>query len=237
MQKKSLRIHYLQHVPFEGPGYIESWAQVRNHRLTSTPLYSGQRLPAVEEIDMLVVLGGPMNVYEQSRYPWLAREKRFIGEALRGEKMVIGICLGAQLIASVLGAKVTRNPCLEIGWYPVEKAAQASQSKLAGFLPDRFPAFHWHGDTFEIPSGAVHLARSQACENQAFAFGDRVAAFQFHLESTRDSVEQLVHECSEDLAEGPCIQSPADMLTDLDRFREVNSLMADFLDGLTGQRP
>jgi GMP synthase-like glutamine amidotransferase len=236
-KKRSLRIHYLQHVPFEGPGYIESWAQVRNHRLTSTHLYSGQRLPAVEEIDLLVVLGGPMNVYEQSRYPWLGREKRFIGEALRGERVVIGICLGAQLIASVLGAKVTRNPCIEIGWYPVEKAAQASQSKLSGFLPDRFPAFHWHGDTFEIPRGAVHLARSQVCENQAFAFGDRVAAFQFHLESTRDSVEQLVHECSEDLAKGPCIQGPADMLTDLDRFREVNSLMSDFLDGLTGQRP
>jgi GMP synthase (glutamine-hydrolysing) len=173
-----------------------------------------------------------MNVYEQDRYPWLAREKRFIGEALHGEKTVIGICLGAQLIACVLGAKVTRNPCVEIGWHPVEKAAEASRSDLSGFLPDRFPAFHWHGDTFEIPRGAVHLARSQACENQAFAFGDRVAAFQFHLESTRESVEQLVHNCSEDLAEGPYIQGPADMLTDLNRFREVNSLMAEFLDGL-----
>jgi GMP synthase-like glutamine amidotransferase len=232
MQKKSLRIHYLQHVPFEGPGFIETWALVRNHRLTSTRLYSGQRLPVVEELDWLVILGGPMNVYEQDRYPWLAREKRFIGEALHGEKVVIGICLGAQLLAGVLGAKVTRNPCIEIGWYPVEKAAQASQSKLSGLLPDQFPAFHWHGDTFEIPRGAVHLVRSKACENQAFTFGDRVAAFQFHLESTRDSVEKLVHNCPEDLAEGPCIQRPADMLADLDRFREVNGLMADFLDGL-----
>jgi GMP synthase-like glutamine amidotransferase len=237
MMKRSLRIHYLQHVPFEGPGFIESWAHVRNHRLTSTHLYSGQRLPGVEEIDWLVVLGGPMNVYEHDRYPWLAREKRFIGEALRRAKAVIGICLGAQLIACVLGSKVMRNPCLEIGWHPVEKAAQASQSKLAGLLPEQFPAFHWHGDTFEIPRGAVHLARSRACENQAFAFGDRVAAFQFHLESTRDSVEQLVHNCPEDIAAGPYVQSPATMLTDLDRFREVNSLMADFLDGLAGQRP
>jgi GMP synthase (glutamine-hydrolysing) len=231
-QKKSLRIHYLQHVPFEGPGCIESWALVRNHRLTSTRLYSGQRLPGVEEIDWLVVLGGPMNVYEQDRYPWLAREKRFIGDALHGEKVVIGICLGAQLLSCVLGAKVTRNPCIEIGWHPVEKVTQASGSKLAGLLPDQFPAFHWHGDTFEIPRGAVHFARSQACENQAFTFGDRVAAFQFHLESSRDSVEKLVYNCPEDLAEGPCIQGPEDMLMDLDRFREVNGLMADFLDGL-----
>jgi GMP synthase-like glutamine amidotransferase len=231
-QKRSLRIHYLQHVPFEGPGFIESWALVRNHRLTSTRLYSGQRLPGVDDLDWLVILGGPMNVYEQDRYPWLAREKCFIGEALHGEKVVIGICLGAQLLACVLGAKVTRNPCSEIGWYPVEKAAQASQSKLAGLLPDQFPAFHWHGDTFEIPRGAIHFARSQACENQAFTFGDRVAAFQFHLESTRDGVEKLVYNCPEDLAEGPCIQGPEDMVTDLDRFQGINSLMADFMDGL-----
>ena len=139
MQKRSLRIHYLQHVPFEGPGYIESWAMVRGHRLTSTRLYAGQRLPAAEELDWLVILGGPMNVYEENRYPWLAREKRFIGEALHGGKVVIGICLGAQLLASVLGAKVTRNPCVEIGWYPVEKAAKASQSISPAFFRIGFP--------------------------------------------------------------------------------------------------
>ncbi len=232
MQKRSLRIHYLQHVPFEGPGFIESWALVRNHRLTSTRLYDGQRLPGVEKLDWLIVLGGPMNVYEHDRYPWLAREKRFIGEALHGEKVVIGICLGAQLLANVLGAKVMRNPGLEIGWHTVEKTEQASRSALSGFFPERFPAFHWHGDTFEIPHGAVHLARSQACENQAFAFGSRVVAFQFHLESTRESVEQLVHNCPEDLAEGPSVQSAAEMLADLDRFEVINNLMAGFLDGL-----
>jgi GMP synthase (glutamine-hydrolysing) len=236
MQKKSLRIHYLQHVPFEGPGYIESWAQVRRHHLTATRLYAGHRLPAAEEFDWLVILGGPMNVYEEGRYPWLAREKRFIGEALHGGKVVIGICLGAQLLACVLGAKVTRNPCVEIGWYPVEKASQASQSPLSGFLPDSFPAFHWHGDTYEIPRGAVHLARSQACENQAFAYGDRAIAFQFHLESTRESVESLIHNCPEDLAEGPFVQSPVRMLADLERFRTIHGLMEDFLDGLAGQR-
>ena len=177
-QKRPLRIHYLQHVPFEGPGFIESWALARGHRLTATRMYVAHRLPATEELDWLFILGGPMNVYEESRYPWLAREKRFIGEALREGKVLIGICLGAQLLACVLGAKVTRNPCVEIGWYPVEKASQALQSTLSGFLPDSFLAFHWHGDTFEIPRGAVHLARSQACETQAFAFGDRVAAFQ-----------------------------------------------------------
>jgi GMP synthase (glutamine-hydrolysing) len=231
-QQRSLRVHYLQHVPFEGPGFIESWALLRGYGLTSTRLYAGQLLPPIEQLDWLFILGGPMNVYEENRFPWLAREKRFIGEALHGGKVVIGICLGAQLLACVLGAKVTRNPCVEIGWYHVEKAAKASQSSLSGFLPDQFPAFHWHGDTFEVPRGAVHLARSPACENQAFAFGDRVAAFQFHLESTRESVESLVHNCPEDLAKGPFIQSPAEMLTDLDRFRAINSLMADFLDGL-----
>jgi GMP synthase-like glutamine amidotransferase len=234
MQKRSLRIHYLQHVPFEGPGFIESWALVRGHRLTATRLYAGHRLPATEEFDWLFILGGPMNVYEESRYPWLAREKRFIGEALREGKVLIGICLGAQLLACVLGAKVTRNACVEIGWYPVQKASQASQSSLSDFLPDSFPAFHWHGDTFEIPRGAVHLARSEACENQAFAFDDRVVAFQFHLESTRESVENLIHSCPEDLAEGPFIQGPLHMLADLGRFRAINGLMANIFDGLAG---
>ena len=234
MQKRSLHIHYLQHVPFEGPGFIESWALMRGHRLTATHLYAGHRLPATDELDWLFILGGPMNVYEESRFPWLAREKRFIGEALREGKVVIGVCLGAQLLACVLGAKVTRNPCVEIGWYPVQKASQASQSSLSGFLPDSFPAFHWHGDTFEIPRGAVHLARSEACENQAFAFDERVVAFQFHLESTRESVENLIHSCPEDLAEGPFIQSPLHMLADLGRFRAINDLMADIFDGLAG---
>lgn len=236
MQKRLLRIHCLQHVPFEGPGFIEPWALVRGHRLTSTHLYAGHRLPAVEQLDWLFILGGPMNVYEENHYPWLSREKRFIGEALHEGKIVIGICLGAQLIACVLGSKVMRNPSVEIGWHPVEKTVRASQSNLSGFLPDRFPAFHWHGDTFEIPRGAVHLARSQACENQAFVFGDRVAAFQFHLESTRESIEQLIHNCPGDITEGPFVQSPAEMIADPKRYSDINSLMNNFLDGLAALR-
>ena len=238
MLKKQLRIHYLQHVPFEGPGSIEPWAMVRGHSLTSTRFFAGQPLPPVEQFDWLVILGGPMNVYEDNRYPWLAREKRCIAEALHSGKTVIGICLGAQLMACVLGARVMGNPCREIGWHPVEKTAQAPESPLARFLPDRFAAFHWHGDTFEIPRGAVHLARSRACENQAFAFGDRAVALQFHLESTRESVEQLVQNCREDLTEGPFVQRPADMLADLNLFRMINEWMDDFLDGLaTTSRP
>lgn len=231
-QRRSLRIHYLQHVPFEGPGSIESWAMVRGHSLTSTRLFAGQPMPPVEQFDWLVILGGPMNVYEDNRYPWLTREKRCIAEALHGGKTVIGICLGAQLVACVLGAGVTANRCREIGWHPVEKTEQASESPLARFLPERFAAFHWHGDTFEIPRGAVHLARSRACENQAFAFGDRAVALQFHLESTQDSVEQLVQNCREDLTEGPFIQGAEEMLADPGCFRMINAWMADFLDGL-----
>ncbi len=232
MQRRTLRIHYLQHVPYEGPGCIEPWAMVRGHGLTATRLFAGQLLPPVEQFDWLIILGGPMNVYEDNRYPWLAREKRFIGEALHSGKTVVGIGLGARLMACVLGARVKGNRCREIGWHPVEKTAQASESPLARHLPDRFAAFHWHGDTFEIPRGAVHLARSRACENQAFAFGDRAVALEFHLEFTRDSVEQLVENRRGDIAEGPCIQGPEDMLADLNFFRLINGWMGDFLDGL-----
>jgi GMP synthase (glutamine-hydrolysing) len=205
--------------------------------LTATRLYSGDSLPGIEDLDWLVILGGPMNIYEEERYPWLVREKRFIGDVLHEGKVVIGICLGAQLIACVLGAKVTRNHCSEIGWYPVEKTAQASRSELSGFLPDRFDAFHWHGDTFEIPRGAVHLVRSETCENQAFAFENRVVAFQFHLESTRESVEQLVRNCPDDLTGGPFVQSAEEILAAPDRFGGINARVADFCDGLAKISP
>ena len=232
MQRHTLRIHYLQHVPYEGTGCIEPWAMVRGHGLTATRLFAGEFLPPVEQFDWLIILGGPMNVDEDSRHPWLAREKRLIGEALHSGKTVVGIGLGARLMAYVLGARVMGNHCREIGWHPVEKTAQASESPLARHLPDRFAAFHWHGETFEIPRGAVHLARSRACENQAFAFGDRAVALEFHLEFTRESVEQLIENRREDLVEGPCIQGPEDMLGDLNFFRLINGWMDDFLDGL-----
>src|SRR5271170_6697939 len=120
-----MRIHYFQHVPFEGLGCIAQWAAEKEHTVTATRFYLDEPAPNPGEIDWLVVMGGPMNIYEEAEYPWLAREKRFIGEAIRGGKTVIGICLGAQLIADVMGGPVTRNLEKEIGWFPIELTPEA----------------------------------------------------------------------------------------------------------------
>jgi GMP synthase (glutamine-hydrolysing) len=123
-------------------------------------------------------MGGPMNVYQMDEFPWLAREKKFIEEAVNARKKVLGIDLGAQLIADVLRGSVRRNEYSEIGWYPVQLTQAGQQSLLFGSLPAEFNVLHWHGDTFELPPSATHIARSKACENQAFTYGDNVVSLQ-----------------------------------------------------------
>ncbi len=232
---ETMRIHSLQHVPFEGPAAIQAWAESRGHQLTATRLFEDGGLPHMNDFDRLVVMGGPMNIYEEDLYPWLAREKRFIGEAVAAEKTVIGICLGAQLIADVLGARVRRNPYKEIGWYPIEWTEPARRSAVFGFLPERLVAFHWHGDTFDIPPGATHLARSEACENQAFLYGERVLGLQFHLESTPESVRLLTENCRDELVPAPWIRNEGEILSpNADRFRGINEAVFGILDRLPG---
>ncbi len=158
-----VRLCSLQHAPFEDLGTIEPWAEHRGHAVQRTLLYEGQTPPRLSEFDLLVVLGGPMNVYEDDRYPWLVTEKEFIGQAVWGGKLVLGICLGAQLIADVLGGKVTRNPQREIGWFPVQLTAEGRRAALLAGIPEQFVPMHWHGDTFAIPPGARNLATSEAC--------------------------------------------------------------------------
>ncbi len=159
---RRMRIHYLKHVSFEGIGSIEDWASARGHRLAGTEV-SLRPLPQPEEFDFLVVMGGPMNIYQEHEHPWFHDEKALISTAITRGKLVLGVCLGAQLVADVLGGPVTRGPQPEIGWYPVELTEAGRKSAVFGRLPQRFDALHWHGDTFAIPPGAVHVASSAAC--------------------------------------------------------------------------
>lgn len=115
-----MRIHYLQHVPFEGLASIEQWATTKDYILSATKFYNGDTLPSVDHLDWVIVMGGPMNIYENDKYPWLTWEKHFIEEAIKKNKIVIGICLGSQLIADVLGSKVYKGQEKEIGWYPIQ---------------------------------------------------------------------------------------------------------------------
>jgi len=226
-----LRIHYIQHVPFEGPASIGLWADMHGHAMTATRVYENPHFPELESFDWLVIMGGPMGVYDDDQYLWLPAEKRFVRKAVDNGKTVIGICLGAQLIADVLGAKVFKNQYKEIGWFPVELTHAAAVSDKFGFLPERFTAFHWHGDTFSLPEGAVHLARSRGCEHQAFLCTDRILGLQFHLESTQQSVLDLAGNCKEEIIPDTYIQSYDAILSDSpDRYHQINAAMFGILD-------
>lgn len=232
-----MNVHYLQHVAFEGLGSIEDWVRRGGHTLGATHFYRGDPLPAVDAVDLLVVMGGPMNIYEEADYPWLADEKRFIERAIAAGRRVLGICLGAQLVADVLGARVVANAEKEIGWFQVEKTESAAASRLFAAFPTQLDVFHWHGDTFDIPAGAVRVARSAGCANQAFVYDERVVGLQFHLEATPDSARQIIAHGADDLIDGRDIQTPQAMLVNGRRFYTTNRVMHDLLDRLVADSP
>ncbi len=225
-----MKIHYIQHVAFEGLSSIESYMKNKGHELSSTHLYQGETLPSIDEIDWLIVMGGPMGIYDEEIYPWLNAEKKFIKTAIDSKKVVIGICLGAQLIADVLGAKVYKNKHREIGWFNITRSADANNTILSNVIPENSEVFHWHGDTFEIPEGAYALAESEACKNQGFILNDRVVAFQFHLETTLESASALIENCRDELDGSQYVQTEEEMLSNEQRFSHINSVMFSILD-------
>ena len=233
-----MKIHWFQHVPFEGLGAIEGWLLARGHTLTCTRFHAGETAPAdVDAFDWLIVMGGPMNIYQYRDHPWLRAEKRVIRDAVAANKRVLGVCLGAQLIADALGGKVYQNAEREIGWFPVTAVPEGEVSVFA--FPEETPVFHWHGDTFSLPPGGVWLARSAACEHQAFAIGARVLGLQFHLEMTAAEVERLAAECSDELVPTKYVQSRAEILADSAQERpQAQALLARLLEQLElGEAP
>lgn len=226
-----MHVHWLQHAPFEGLGCIEPWLRERGAAFESTRLWAGDLPPSdSSSFDWLIVMGGPMNVHEHERHPWLAPEKALIRDAIAAGKRVLGICLGAQLIADALGAPVIRNREPEIGWFPVRLTSAGRACSLFADFPERFEAFHWHSDTFTIPSGAVCLAESDACANQALVHGDRVVGVQFHLEMTPDGARALCMHTP--VTPSRYVQSAEEMLRETQRFERANRLMHMLLERL-----
>lgn len=227
-----MRVHYLQHVPFEGLGSMEAVLTEAGHNLTATQLYRDEVLPDPSAFDLLIIMGGPMGVGDESFYPWLAPEKRFIKASVDQGKKVLGVCLGAQLLAEALGAEVTKNPHREIGWFPVTRDPALSSTCLGDIFPEQAEVFHWHGDTFSVPHGAVAVGSSQACRHQGFLMDNRVLALQFHLETTPDSAARLIEHCGHELEDLPYVQSEAEMLGQAERFEAINRIMKGVLSAL-----
>lgn len=223
-----MHVHWLQHASHEDLGCIGPWLARRGCRVTMSRLWAGEPPPATPDFDALIVMGGPMNIYEHDAHPWLLPEKRLIRAAIDAGRPALGICLGSQLIADVMGGPVTRNAHTEIGWFDVNLHPAGRAQPLFADWPDRFSAFHWHGDTFAIPPGAQNLMSSEGCAHQGYTIGDRVIGLQFHLEVT--AADARVWLAQEDLKPSRYVQEPGFILGELERFALNNRLMLKLLD-------
>jgi GMP synthase-like glutamine amidotransferase len=207
-----LKIHCLQHMEKETLGNIGAWIVQKRHTLTKTLLYEETLFPEPEEFDLLLIMGGTMSVYQEEDYPWLKPEKEFIRKVIKSGRPILGSCFGAQIIAEILGGKVTTNRFKEIGWHKVRSLERKNLSnRISSELPScmypEFTAFMWHGDTFEIPADAVRLFESEACQNQGFIYKENVLGLQFHPEADRQWIRNLIDNSGHELVEGKYIQS------------------------------
>ncbi len=231
-----MRFHFLQHVPYETPAMIGRWVDSRGYSRTTSRLFIDEPLPAVGAFDHLIIMGGPMGVHDTAEHTWLPAEKRFVRQVIDRGKPILGVCLGAQLLAEALGAAVHSGACREIGWFDVSLTDAAGD--LPGFaeLPGCFKALHWHSDVFDIPPGAEHVARSAACANQAFVAEGRIVGLQFHLDFDRAGLAELIDHSRGALA-GPAggVQTAQQMLADDSPFGQLHAMLFAFLDGLVNR--
>ena len=217
----------LQHVPFEGPAALGNWLSEKDAQVTFCHLHAGDNPASLPLPDLLIIMGGPMGVHDEHIHPWLAAEKAFIQRCLDADIPTLGICLGAQLIAHVLGAAVTRNPDTEIGWFPLRPV---SNHPLAQLFEDQPEVLHWHGDTFAIPEGAERLLASDACANQAFIYQKHALGLQFHMESTAESVQALIHNSADELVPGDWIQTAGELKAGSARCQDMNRRLSTLLE-------
>lgn len=226
------KAHYLQHVHFEGLGSIEAWLKKNDYTISATRFYEDDRLPDPESVDLVIIMGGPMSVNDTVQYPWIETEIDFIKQCIALNTPMIGICLGAQLIASALGARVYPNSVKEIGWFNIHRnECDHALSRLFESTP---LVFHWHGETFDLPDDSILLASTRTCRHQAFLYGQKVLGLQFHLETTPDSAQAIVNQCAHELVDGPFIQDQKAILSQPQAtFDEINRLMGKVLDVIT----
>lgn len=221
-----INVFVFQHADGEWIGSMESWFSTKQVNLTTVRVDQGESFPDVISCDWLLIMGGPMSVYDEDNYPWLVSEKKLIRAAIDAGKIVFGICFGAQLIASAMGSTVKPNCEQEIGWFEVERL-----DPNACWMPARFKPLSWHGDVLVPPAGAVVIAKSEITPCQGFTLGDQVVALQFHLEAQNGTaVEFLAHEVG-GLPEGDFVQNEEVLLKD-DYLKQSQKVMHALLDRL-----
>ena len=228
-----MRIHFLYHFPLKGVTYAEKWSEQKGCNVSRSFLYKNDfKLPEFHEFDLLIILGGVMSVNEEKQFPWLIDEKRFVCNAIKEEKKILGICFGGQLLADVLGAKVKKHKHSEIGWHEIRLTKEADDSDAFCKLPSGFISFEWHQDTFEIPSSCIKLAESDACENQAFEYNSRILGLQFHPEFSFENISRLLNDYSDLHVEGKYVQSAEEILRKKDLVSDSNNILKIILENL-----
>lgn len=230
----SLKVHVLQHASFEGIGSMEPWLLERGASIGYSHLYRGDSLPELEGLDLIIVMGGPMSVNDEAELPWLVAEKKLIRDAILQSVPMLGVCLGAQLMANAMGARVYPVGQREIGWFDIEAATGANDTFQ---FPKCMKAFHWHGETFDLPAAAVRLAGSALCENQAFQLGWHAIGLQCHLEVTRAGVEAFITHCGDELVPDTFVQS-AEEIRKASRadYAAIQIVIEDVLEHLLSDR-
>ena len=230
-----MRINCLLHLKSETFGNIGTWISRKGYKFTKTLPSEASFFPAPEEFDMLLIMGGTMSVYQEEEYSWLKSEKEFVRKVIEAGKPVLGICFGAQMIADVLGGKVTKNLYKEIGWHKVQyiegkNSKEIRDLNLPACMFPEFTCFMWHGDTFEIPVGAVKLFESEACPNQGFIYNGNVLGLQFHPEADRQWVRNLVRDSGHELVPGKYIQSEKEIYIQESLFESSRNLAFSLMD-------
>lgn len=207
-----MHIHYFQHDHFEDLGYIGDWAKSKNFSISVTRFDIKPELPALADFDWLVVMGGKMSVNDTDKLPWIATEINFIKEAIDNGKIVIGVCLGSQLVAKACGGTVFKNTEPEMGFWPVKFSPEAATDSVFRHFPSQLTALHVHFDTFTLPEGAVNMANSEITKCQAFRIGRNAFALQFHFEVTPANMAGFIMEITPELIPGQYVQNPSEML-------------------------
>ena len=208
-----MNIRIFQHVPFEGPGTIAPILQARGHQVETSHLYRGDT-PHINPSDSaLIVMGGPMGVGDIQKYPWLSAEKLAIDKALNSNLAVLGICLGAQLMAETLGATVAPMGYREIGWHRIVRHPAIERGAYASVFPETFTPFHWHGDQFSLPAGTHPIGYSNACACQGFVREDHQLGLQFHLEFDLAALQRIVCAAGDEIDDSAFVQKPSAFMT------------------------
>ncbi len=234
-----MRIHCIQHETFEKLYCIEDWINEKGFELTTTKMFDPDyNFPNINDIDWLIIMGGRMNVDSEKRYPWIKQEKKFIGNAIKKGKIVLGICLGAQLIASHLGAKVYQQENEEVGFYSIYPPLETKKNEFTQIFPVGLHAFHWHKQTFDLPYEAEHLAYSEGTNYQAFEYEKRVFGLQFHIELNKEAILEMYENLwpfylsDYDLEEEPYMQKKEEASTHFGYIEENNKAMISLLEAI-----